>query len=67
MIDKEILTRQQVKDMLNISFPTLNKWNRTGELPAYKIGRKVFYKMSDIENSLISLGNRSLTIKQELK
>jgi excisionase family DNA binding protein len=62
----QILSRKQVKELLNISYPTLNKLNRTQELPAYKIGRKVFYKMSDIEKSLISLGNNSLTNKQEL-
>ena len=60
---KQILTRKTVKDMLNISYPTLNKLNKSGELPAYKIGRKVFYKLSDIEKSMIHLGG--LTEKQE--
>jgi excisionase family DNA binding protein len=50
---KEILTRKQVSEMLELSYPTLNKLNKTGELPAYKIGRKVFYRLEDIQNSLI--------------
>ena len=53
---KPYYTRQEVKEMLGISYPTLNYLNRTGELKAYKLGRKVFYKLVDIENSLIHLG-----------
>jgi len=61
---KQIYTRKEVKDMLGMSYPTLNKLNKTGELKAHKIGRKVFYKLTDIENSMIHLGG--LTNKQEL-
>ena len=46
--------------MLGISYPTLNKLNKTGELKAYKLGRKVFYKLVDIENSLIHLGGGNI-------
>ena len=53
---KPFYTRQEVKQMLGISYPTLNKLNKTGELKAYKLGRKVFYKLVDIENSLTHLG-----------
>ena len=55
--NETILSRKQVKEMLGLSYPTLNRLNKTGDLKAYKLGRKVFYKMSDIENSLIHLGN----------
>lgn len=53
---KPFYTRTEVSKMLGISFPTLNKLNKTGELPAYKLGRKVLYKLTDIENSLNTLG-----------
>lgn len=61
---KQYLTRFEVSEMLNLSLPTLNKYNKTGILPAYKIGHKVYYKLTDIENSMIHLGG--LTNKQEL-
>lgn len=57
---KPIYTRSEVSKMLGISFPTLNKLNKTGELPAYKLGRKVLYKLADIENSLNTLGGSKL-------
>jgi len=57
---KQFYTREEVKNMLSISFPTLNKLNKTGQLPAYKLGRKVFYKLIDIENSLIHIGGANL-------
>ena len=56
-IKDPILSRKYVKEMLGVSYPTLNRLNKTGELKAYKLGRKVFYKLSDIENSLIHLGD----------
>ena len=56
-IKDPILSRKHVKEMLGLSYPTLNRLNKTGELKAYKLGRKVFYKLSDIENSLIHLGD----------
>ncbi len=51
---KLIYTRHEVRDLLNLSFPTLLKLSKSGQLPSYKINgsRKVFYKHSDIENSL---------------
>lgn len=49
---KLILTRVEVSKMLNLSFPTLLKLSKSGKLPSYKLGRKIFYKYSDIENSL---------------
>ena len=57
---KPYYTRKQVKEMLNISYPTLNKLNKTGELKAHKLGHKVIYRLVDIENGLINLGGGNL-------
>ncbi len=48
----ELLTRQQVANMLGITLTTLWHWNNKGILPTIKIGNKVRYRMSDIENLL---------------
>jgi hypothetical protein len=44
------LTRNQVKDMLHITLPTLHNWTVEGRLPYSKIGQRVFYKLSDVED-----------------
>ncbi len=46
------LTRSEVAERLNISLPTLNEYTKRGIVPAYRIGARVLYKESEIENSL---------------
>ena len=41
--DKSLYTRDEVKNLLNVSFPTLFNWNRDGTLPITKIGNRVYY------------------------
>ena len=45
----ELLTRQQVADMLGVTLTTLFHWNNKGILPTIKIGNKVRYRYTDIE------------------
>ncbi len=52
----ELLTRQQVAGMLGITLTTLWNWNNKGILPTIKIGNKVRYRRSDIENLLNKKG-----------
>ena len=44
----ELLTRDDAKKMLKVSYTTLFHWNNSGVLKAKKLGRKVFYLRSDI-------------------
>lgn len=46
------LTRDEAAKMLRISLPTLADWTRQGIIPAQRIGRRVLYAISDIENTL---------------
>ncbi len=47
--EEELMTRQQVMEYLKIKPTTLFNWNKKGILvPSSKIGRKVYYKKSDI-------------------
>lgn len=48
----EYLTRQQVKEQLHLSYPTLNRFNREGILTARKIGGRVLYLWSDVEKAI---------------
>ncbi|MFH6767526.1 helix-turn-helix domain-containing protein [Gaetbulibacter aquiaggeris] len=47
-----LLTRQAAADMLQISLPTLNNWTKAGILTPRYLGRRVYYKKSEIINSL---------------
>lgn len=50
--ETELLTRKEVSELLDISYPTLNKWTKTGQLIGYRIGSKVRYKQSEIVKAL---------------
>jgi hypothetical protein len=49
---KEFLTRDETKQVLGVSFQTLNEWRKDGTLPASKIGKRVYYRRQDIVNRL---------------
>ena len=48
----KIFTRTETSELLNVSFVTLNKWNRLGVLPAYSVGTRVYYKSTDVQNAM---------------
>ena len=52
---KTYLSRVEVSKMLNVSFVTLNKWNKSGKLKAVGIGGRVLYRQSDIDNAIVEL------------
>jgi hypothetical protein len=53
-LEPEILTREEVKDLLKISFTSLWKYNKQKTLEAKKINGKVFYLRQDVMNLLNS-------------
>lgn len=48
----QYLTRQEVKEMLSIDLSTLSRWTKDGKLKAYGIGNRVYYKRSEVEDTL---------------
>lgn len=48
----KLLTREDVSNLLKVSYPTLWAWNKNGILTAKKIGKKVFYKKEDVMGQL---------------
>lgn len=52
---EELLTREQLKNKLNISFPTLHKLMKEGRIPYKKIGKKTYFNFQEILN-LINRG-----------
>lgn len=48
----EYLTRKEVAALLRISIPTLHELVKTGRLKAYRIGGRVLFNKSEVEDSL---------------
>lgn len=50
---QDYLTQVQVMEMLKISKATLYRWMQNGQLKAYKLGRKNFFKPEDIAKMIV--------------
>jgi len=50
--ESEWLTREEVKNLLKVSYTTLWKYNRVGVLKAKKIGSRVYYSKTELYNLL---------------
>ncbi len=51
----EYLTRSEVAKLLKVTTATLDRWSDQGKLNRYGLGGRIFYKRSEVENSLIKL------------
>lgn len=43
-----LITRKETLNFLKISAPTLHRYQKEGLIPYYKVGRKVFFKLSEL-------------------
>ena len=48
----ELLTRNQVCELLHIDLSTLHLWRKKGRIQASGIGGRVYFKRSDVEAAL---------------
>ena len=48
IIQKEILTKKETEALLSISPQTCRNWVKNGTLKSHNIGRRVFFKYSEI-------------------
>ena len=48
----EFLTRQQVKELLDIDLSTVHNWTKRGKLQAYGIAGRVYFKRAEVEQAL---------------
>ena len=44
----EPFTKIEVMRMFKVSMPTLDRWNKRGQLKNFKIGRRVYYNAFDV-------------------
>lgn len=52
--EKEVkyLTRKEVAELLSISLPTLHSWCQRKILNPYRVGNRVYFKSTEIDQSL---------------
>lgn len=55
----ELLTREEIAKMLSISLVTLYHWTNKNILQAYRIGKKIRYKKSEVLEALQKRNNFS--------
>lgn len=53
--EDRILTRQQTADYLGISISKLGRDTEEGKIIAHGLGKRIYYKMSDIKSALIRI------------
>jgi predicted DNA-binding transcriptional regulator AlpA len=52
----ELLTRNEVAELLKCDLSTIWLWCKKGKLVPYGIGNRIYFKRSEIELALINLG-----------
>lgn len=53
--NEEYLSRKEIAELFNISLPTLRKYCLDGQIPSHKLGKKVLFKRSEIEQGLTAI------------
>ena len=48
-------TRKEVADYFKISLVTLYLWTKDGKIDSVGVGRRVYYRHSDVEKAIINL------------
>jgi len=51
----EYLTRLDVAKLFQIDVSSVHNWTKKGILQSYQIGGRVYYKLTEVENSIIKL------------
>ena len=51
----DLLTRKDVASYFQIDLGTVHNWTNKGYLKSYGIGRRVYYKRSEVEDALTPL------------
>lgn len=48
----------EVCQIFNISKPTVHEWKRSGKIPFYRVGRRIYFKRSEIMYALQDVKKR---------
>lgn len=48
----EFLTRNDVKELLDVDLSTVHNWTKKGKIRAYGISGRVYYKRAEVEQAI---------------
>jgi excisionase family DNA binding protein len=51
----EYITRKETAKILGVSLVTLNEWQKSGRVPAYRIATRIRYKRAEVLNCLTQI------------
>ncbi len=63
----DFITKEQALILLKISKPTLIRYQKEGLLPYYRVGRKVYFKMSELVEATRVTPNKREKNRREAK
>lgn len=49
---EEIITHEKAEEILGLSRMGLYSWRRSGKIPYHKIGKRIYFKRTDIDGAL---------------
>ena len=49
---EDFLSREETAKLVKISLPTLNQWTKEGILLSYRIGKRILYRKSEVEEAV---------------
>lgn len=52
---EEYLTRKEVAQLFKVDLSTVHNWTKSGKIQSYGLGGRLYYKRSEVENSLVKL------------
>ncbi len=50
--EKELINSKELIDWLGISLSALNSWKREGKIPFHRMGKRIFFKRSEVLQAL---------------
>ena len=50
--ESELMTRDEVKELLKVSGVTLSKFTKTGRLTFYRVGRRILFDRTELLNEI---------------
>ena len=51
-VPERYYTREDIRRIFHISFPTVDEWSDRGILKRYKVANRVFFKVSEVHEAL---------------
>ena len=51
-VESQLMSDVELEKLMGVSKATLYLWRRDGKLPYQRIGKKIFYKISEVEKAM---------------